>query len=94
MLGFSRAEVTVLLLGEQALITLLAIPIGCMLGYALSAAVVAGLATDAYRIPLVINARTYVWASTITIVAAVLSGWIVRQRLNRMDLVAVLKTRE
>lgn len=94
VLGFSRAEVTVLLLGEQALITSLAIPIGCMLGYALSAVVVAGLATDAYRIPLVINARTYVWASTITIVAAVLSGWIVRQRLNRMDLVAVLKTRE
>ena len=94
VLGFSRAEVTVLLLGEQGLITALAIPIGCVLGYALSAAVVANLATDTYRFPLIINARTYVWASFITIVAAALSGWIVRQRLNRMDLVSVLKTRE
>ena len=94
VLGFSRAEVTVLLLGEQALVTLLAIPLGCVIGYVLSAAVVAGLATETYRIPLIISARTYLWAAIITIVAAGLSGWIVRRRLDRMDLIAVLKTRE
>ncbi len=71
VLGFSRAEVAVLLLGEQALVTLLAIPLGCVIGYGLSAAVVAGLATETYRIPLIVSGRTYLWAAIITIVAAV-----------------------
>ncbi len=53
-----------LLLGEQALVTLLALPIGCALGYALSIAVAAGLQTETYRIPLVVSARTYLLAST------------------------------
>lgn len=94
VLGFTRAEVAVLLLGEQAIVTLAAIPLGSMLGYALSAALVAGLATETYRIPLVISTRTYAWAALITAAAAALSGWIVRRRLNRMDLISVLKTRE
>mgnify|MGYP003374401305 CR=1 FL=1 len=93
-LGFTRAEVAVLLFGEQALVTLLAIPVGWLLGYALSAAVVVGLTTETYRIPLVISGRTYALAAAITLVAAVASGLIVRRRLDRLDLVAVLKTRE
>ncbi|MBP7779515.1 MAG: ABC transporter permease [Acidobacteria bacterium] len=94
VLGFTRAEVAVLLFGEQALVTLLAIPVGWLLGYALSAAVVVGLTTETYRIPLVISGRTYALAAAITLVAAVASGLIVRRRLDRLDLVAVLKTRE
>ena len=83
-----------LLLGEQALVTLLALPIGCALGYALSIAVAAGLQTETYRIPMVVSARTYLLASLVTIVAAVASGWLVRRRLHNLDLIAVLKTRE
>lgn len=94
VLGFSRAEVALLLLGEQALITLLAIPLGCALGYALSAAVAAGLQNETYRIPMIVSARTYLFASALTVVAATASGWLVRRRLNRLDLIAVLKTRE
>jgi putative ABC transport system permease protein len=94
VLGFSRAEVAVLLLGEQALVTLLAIPLGCVLGYFLSAAIVAGLTTENYRIPLIVSTDTYGWATLITIAAAAASGWIVRRRLDRLDLIAVLKTRE
>ena len=74
--------------------TLAAIPIGCGIGYGLSAAVAAGLTTEAYRIPLIITTRTYVWAGMITVAAAALSGWIVGLRLRRLDLIAVLKTRE
>jgi putative ABC transport system permease protein len=94
VLGFSRGEVAVLLFGEQALVTILAIPLGFLFGYALSAAVVVGLTTETYRIPLVITGRTYLVAALITVAAAVASGMIVRRRLDRLDLIAVLKTRE
>lgn len=94
VLGFSRREVAVLLLGEQGLTTLLGIPLGWGLGYLLAAAVSAGLQTETYRIPLIINPSTFVWAAVITVAAAVLSGLIVRRRLDRMDLIEVLKTRE
>ncbi len=94
VLGFSRREVAVLLLGEQALITLAAIPLGWALGYALAAAVAAGLQTETYRIPFIVSNQTFLWSALATLVAAVLSGWIVRLRLDRMDLIEVLKTRE
>ena len=94
VLGFSRREVAVLLLGEQGLTTLMGIPLGWGLGYLLAAAVSAGLQTETYRIPLVVDPMTFLWAAVITLIAAVLSGWIVRRRLDRMDLIEVLKTRE
>lgn len=92
--GFSRGEVAVLLLGEQALVTLLGIPLGWALGYGLAAAVAAGLQTETYRIPLIVNRTTFLWAAGLTLVAALLSGWFVRRRLDRMSLIEVLKTRE
>lgn len=94
VLGFSRREVAVLLLGEQGATTLVGIPLGWLLGYGLAAAVTAGLETESYRVPLVVSTETFAWAAAATLVSAVLSGWIVRRRLDRMDLVSVLKTRE
>ncbi len=94
VMGLRRSEVSVLLLGEQGLITLLAIPVGWALGYAMSLAIAGSLQNETYRIPLVVSARTYAISAAVTIVAAVASGWIVRRRINHMDLIAVLKTRE
>ncbi|MCC6771722.1 MAG: ABC transporter permease [Gemmatimonadaceae bacterium] len=94
VLGFSRREVAVLLLGEQGLTTLAGIPVGWALGYGLAALVSAGLQTETYRIPLVVSSRTFALAATITVLAAVVSGLVVRRRLDRMDLIEVLKTRE
>lgn len=94
VLGFTRTEVAVLLLGEQGVTTLAAIPLGWLLGYWMAAGVVAGLQSETYRIPLVVSTTTYFWAAVITIAAALASGWIVRRRLDSMDLVEVLKTRE
>ncbi len=94
VLGFSQREVAVLLLGEQAIVTLLAIPFGCLLGYSLAAAVASGLQTELYRIPLIVSFRTYLWAASATVISAFLSGLIVRRRLDRMNLIEVLKTRE
>jgi putative ABC transport system permease protein len=47
-----------------------------------------------YRLPLIIAPRTYLFAMTTVVVAAVVSGLVVRRRLDHLDLIAVLKTRE
>jgi putative ABC transport system permease protein len=52
------------------------------------------LDTEMYRIPLVVDRATYAFAATVVIIAALLSGLLVRRRLDRLDLIAVLKTRE
>jgi putative ABC transport system permease protein len=94
VIGFSRAEVSYILLGEIALVTLAALPLSLVLGYGLAAAAVRAYDTEVYRIPLIITARTSVEALATTVVATLVSGWLVRRRLNRLDLIAVLKTRE
>ncbi|HPF27807.1 MAG TPA: ABC transporter permease [Steroidobacteraceae bacterium] len=94
VMGFRRRETVVLLLGEQAVVTVLAIPLGWLLGYGLSLAVVSSLQTETYRIPFVISSVTYLIAASIAILAAIISGAIVKRRVDGLDLIAVLKTRE
>ena len=94
MLGFTRGEISYILLGELATLTLLAIPIGCLIGRGLCAFMINNLQTDLFRIPLVISPSTYSFAATVVLVASILSGWIVRRKLDHLDLVAVLKARE
>ncbi|MCG8505082.1 MAG: FtsX-like permease family protein, partial [Sphingomonadales bacterium] len=94
VMGFHRYEVTALLLGEQALITALAIPVGWMVGYGLGTMVSAALETDLYRIPFVILPRSYLMSALVVIVAAIVSGFLVKRRLDKMNIVDVLKTRE
>ncbi|MBI5584016.1 MAG: FtsX-like permease family protein [Deltaproteobacteria bacterium] len=94
VLGFTRREVTFLLLGEQALLTLLAIPLGWLLGWGVSALMVRAIESELYRLPLVISGRTYGLAFIIVAASAFVSGLFVRRRIRNLDLVAVLKTRE
>jgi putative ABC transport system permease protein len=94
VLGFSRGEVARMLLGEQALVTVVAVPVGLALGYGWLAALTGLYQLELFRMPLVVSARSYAIAAGVVIVTAAASGWLVRRRLDRMDLVAVLKTRE
>jgi putative ABC transport system permease protein len=94
VLGFTRGEISFILLGELAVVTLAAIPIGMLAGYVFAGLLVAGFNTELYRFPLVVTARTFAFAASSVIAAAVLSGLAVRRRLDHLDLVAVLKTRE
>jgi putative ABC transport system permease protein len=94
VLGFTRREVAVILLGEQGVLTLLAIPLGYALGAAICWLLVTRLSTELYRIPLVLTVRTFVFAFLVVALAAAASGFLVARRLNRLDLIAVLKTRE
>ncbi len=94
VIGFSRFEVSSILLGELGVLTLLAIPIGCSIGYGFAYLATLGMDTEVYRIPLVVNLSTFAFAITTVVVATFLSGLIVRRKIDRLDLVSVLKTKE
>jgi len=93
ILGFTRAEVSMVLLGELATITLVAIPPGMLLGTALAKLVTSVLAGETVRIPLVVSPATYAFAVIVIVLAAFVSGMVVRRGVDRLDLVEVLKTK-
>ncbi|HUP25848.1 MAG TPA: FtsX-like permease family protein [Thermoanaerobaculia bacterium] len=94
VMGFRRAEISYILLGELALLTLLALPAAMALGYGLLAMMASSLDTELYRIPVVVSARSQAIACVVVAASAVISGLVVRRRLDRLDLIGVLKTRE
>jgi putative ABC transport system permease protein len=94
VLGFTRGEVATLLLGEQALLTALALPLGFGIGRAFCAMLSAAYQWELFRIPLVITGQSHAFALLVVLAAAAASTALVRRRLDRIDLVAVLKTRE
>lgn len=94
VLGFTQREVSVMLLGEQALLMLVAVPFGFATGFGLCALIARLMNTELYRMPLVVSADTYAFAFLIVTAAAVLSGLLIMRRLYSLDLVEVLKTRE
>ncbi|OWW20671.1 ABC transporter permease [Noviherbaspirillum denitrificans] len=94
ILGFTRGEVGRMLLGEQGLLTLAAIPLGCVLGYALSALLSELLSQELFRIPLVVSTRTFLLSIGVVLLAAAVSGYLVWRKVQKLDLIEVLKTRE
>jgi putative ABC transport system permease protein len=94
VLGFTRAEISYILLGEIGFLTLVALPAGCVLGYALGALILRAFKTELYRIPMAIQLETLGLAVLIILSATVFSAFLVRRRLDHLDLIAVLKTRE
>ncbi|HLS82207.1 MAG TPA: FtsX-like permease family protein [Steroidobacter sp.] len=94
VLGFTRAEISYLLLGEIALLTLIALPIGCLVGWVLARLMVSRFETELFRAPFIIEPSTYALAMIVGIAATTLCALIVRRRVDRLDLIGVLKTRE
>ena len=94
VLGFTQREVVVLLLGEQALLTLCAIPVGLAIGYGMCAMLVPLFDRELFRLPLVFNVQTFIYPVIATLISAMLSAMLVARRLRHLDLIAVLKTRE
>lgn len=94
IIGFTKAEVAFILLGEQAILILLAIPVGYLIGYGLSGLMSSAYNSELYRLPLVINNSTYAFTFVVVMLAAFGSGLIIRRQINHLDLIAVLKTRE
>jgi putative ABC transport system permease protein len=94
VLGFERGEVAYILLGELALLTLLAIPLGMLIGYGLCAYLAFRFDTDLYRIPLVLGMNVYAFAALVVIVSSIVSAIMIWRNLARLDMVAVLKSKE
>ena len=94
VLGFSHGEVSYILLGELAVLALIAIPVGFLLGTGLCAIMALAFNNDLYRLPLVLEPSNYALGATVVLASALVSGVLVWYRLGNLDLVAVLKTRE
>lgn len=94
VIGFTTGEAGFVLLGELAVITLVAIPAGALLGYYLSFGIAAGFSTDLYQIPAVFDPESYGLAALFVLGASIVSGWLVKRDIDRADLVSALKTRE
>ena len=94
VLGYTRTEISFIFLGELGLLTLAAIPLGFLIGRGISAYLAKAIESDLFRVPVLVEPATYSLAATTVVVSACLSGLIVRHRLDHLDLVAVLKTKE
>jgi putative ABC transport system permease protein len=94
VLGFERSEVAYILLGELGLLTLLAIPLGLLIGYGLCAYLALRFDSDLYRIPLVLGMNVYAFAALVVIVSAIISAIMIWRNLAHLDMVAVLKSKE
>jgi putative ABC transport system permease protein len=94
VLGFTRAEVSAMLLGELAIVIGLALPLGMLLGWGLVGLISELMKSDQLHFPVVISAATYAWAALAVLAAGAASALVVRRHIDRLSLVEVLKTRE
>jgi len=87
-------EVAGVLFGELGTVVILAQPLGWLIGYGIAQAMVAAFSSDLYRVPFVIGREVFATASLVVCAAALVSAWAIRGRINNLDMIEVLKTRE
>lgn len=94
VLGFTRAEISVILLGELAVLTMCALPFGALIGHWLTSLLVGSIESEMFRFPLVFDLQAVAVSALTVTGASGISGLLVRRRLDHLDLVGVLKLRE
>lgn len=94
VLGYQRREVAVVLLGEIALLIVLAVPVGLFIGYWMAQLMTAMFSSDLFRLPFAPSRATYGYATIVVLAAAMLTAFLVGRRLNQLDMIAVLKARD
>lgn len=94
VLGFSRLEISTILLGELGTQVIVGVPVGLWLGQLWSRVIASTIDPEMFRLPLHISARTYVGAAVIALVSGLVSALLVRRQLDHLDLVSVLKSSE
>ena len=94
VVGFTQGEVAAVLVGELVVLTLLALPLGLLLGTGFAAGIIRTVNTEFVRLPLVLTPGNYAFAVLVVALAALVSAWLACRRLNRLDLVGVLKARD
>ncbi len=94
VVGFTRGEISTILLGELGLLTLVALPFGWLMGYGLAWGLTSMVDQEVFRFPLVVERSTYGTATSVVLAASTVSGLLVRRSLDHLDLIAVLKSRD
>ena len=94
VMGFTRAEVSWTLLGQLLVQMCIALPVGFLAGHALAALILQLISSEEFRIPLVVDTGTYALAGTVMLAAGIATALIVRRRIDQLDLIGVLKTRD
>ncbi len=94
VIGFSRREVAGVLVGELAVLTLIALPFGLVIGSGLASAIIQTVNNEFVRLPLILTPANYAFAVLVVAVASVASALLACRRLDRLDLVGVLKARD
>ncbi len=94
VLGFTSREAGRILLGEQVALTVMAMPMGVVLGLLMTWGMSKAISTDTFRLPMIVSWPSIAWSALIVLVVSMASAWSVQRRVARLDLVGVLKTRE
>ncbi len=94
ILGFTQPEISAVLLSELTLQVVLALPFGLWLGKQMLHGMMSGIDPEVYRMPIVIHSSSYTTAAVVTVLASLVAGYIVRRRLDSLDLIGTLKTRD
>jgi putative ABC transport system permease protein len=94
VLGFSRAEVSYVLIGELVALALFAVPAGCLIGTLLAIWLMQLFQTDMYSFPFVFNPQGYAFAIAFTLACVLAAALVVRTGIDRLDMIGVLKARD
>ena len=94
VIGFTKSEAAFVLLGELALITVVALPVGTFIGVGLADMIARGFSTDLYSVPAMITPSAIGSGALAVIIASAISGWLVKRDVDQLELVAALKSRE
>lgn len=94
VLGYFRSEVGLVLLGELALLVVVSVPLGCLIGYGMAQLMTAMFSSDLFRLPFAPSRASYGWSVVIVLIAAMGTAATVARRVQRLDMVRVLKARE
>ncbi|GAA0280958.1 FtsX-like permease family protein [Alteraurantiacibacter aestuarii] len=94
VLGYQSREVGMVLLGEIAMLIVVSVPFGCLIGYGMAQLMTAMFSSDLFRMPFAPMRSTYGWAIVIVLLAAILTALVVSRRVLQLDMVRVLKARD
>jgi putative ABC transport system permease protein len=94
VLGFTKRETSMMLVGEQGLLTLFSLPLAAGVAFFLAWLIAVRFESTLFRLPVVISPMSQVLGAAAIVLSAAASALLTIRRLGRMDLVSVLKTRE
>lgn len=94
VVGFTQREVAGVLLGELAILTLLALPFGLFIGSRMAAGIVVMASTESVRMPLALGPSSFAAAVLVVLVSTSISFALVSRRIRHLDLLGVLKARD